>query len=503
MSREETLTAGSCAERSWIGRHFCGSQIAATTRPIITRLAAERLRLVPCLQGLGLVVLLSVLGEAVPQQITPTHLALVYLLAVLLVAIRSGLWPALIAAVASVAALDFFFIPPFYSFEVNTSRDLLLLIFLSVGAVIAADLAARLREQVALAKRNAETTAALCDFAGRLAGAVTLDAAIRTVIDQAAAMLPHRIAVVLGDEPTPTTGLVLPLQSSGESVGVIAVAAGRGEISDEERRLLEALTELAGIAIGRQILGERLARLGIEQAADRLRSALLNSIAHDLTAPIASVATALASLTENYQAFDDTTRRELIADAEREAERLHQFSANLTDMARIESGVVELRRKPTAIGELIDSALIRGRMVLEPRRMVVDIPLDLPQSEVDFVLIEQALFHILENAGKYTPPDTAVTIVAERVSAGVAISIADEGPGFPAEDRERIFTKFYRAATAGTASGTGLGLAICRGFIEAHGGTITAANCTDRSGAIFTIVLPVNDRGSRGTSLSG
>jgi two-component system sensor histidine kinase KdpD len=217
---------------------------------------------------------------------------------------------------------------------------------------------------------------------------------------------------------------------------------------------------------------------------------LLNSIAHDLMGPIASVATALTSLAENYAAFDDETRRDLIAEAEREAQRLHQFSANLIHIARLESGVVDLQRVPTDIGELIDSALVRARYVLEPRQVVVDVPPDLPRPSVDFVLIEQAVFHVLENAGKYTPPDTAVTITAERVPAGVAIIIADEGPGFPAEDSERIFAKFYRASAAEGSSGTGLGLAICRGFIEAHGGTIVATNHTDRSGARFTIVLP-------------
>jgi two-component system sensor histidine kinase KdpD len=463
-----------------------------------SRLAAERLRPVDCIYGVALVGLVTV--EIAPTYVRPTHLALMYLLAVLVTAIRFGLWPALIAAVLSVAALDYLFLQPLYSFDVNTPQDALLLAFLSVGAIIASGLAARLREQVSIAEHNAETTAALCQFAGKLAGTVTLDAAIGTVIEQVSTMLPQRATIVLADEkPAVEAPLTLPLHSSGESVGSLALSADNdAPMTAEQLRVLEALAELAGITIGRQLLADRLAALGIEQAADRLRSALLNSIAHDLTAPIASVATALTSLAENYDEFDDTTRRELIAEAEREAERLHQFSANLIHIARLESGVLELQRSPTDIGELVDMALIRARHVLEPREIVADVPAKLPQPRVDFVLIEQAIFHVLENAGKYTPPASTVTVTAEAARGGVAIKIADDGPGFPAEDSEKIFTKFYRASSAKTSAGTGLGLAICRGFVEAHGGTITATNRTDHSGALFTIMLPLDGGGVDG-----
>jgi two-component system sensor histidine kinase KdpD len=404
---------------------------------------------------------------------------------------RLGLWPALFASIVSVAALDYLFIPPVYSFEVDTPQDVVLLVCLTLGATIASGLAARLREQVAIAERNAETTAALYRFAGNLAGTVTVGAAVQTVVDQVEAMLPFRAKLFLTDELPPPAAMMLPLRSSSEPVGFMTVIPPEGaRITNEQRQLVEGLAELAGIAIGRQVLADRLAQLSIDQAADRLRSALLNSIAHDLTAPIASVATALTSLTHNYEAFDDVTRQELIAEAEREAQHLHQFSANLIHIARLESGVVELRRKPTDIDELVHGALIRAHHVLGSRRITADIPAGLPPVLVDPVLIEQAFFHVLENAGKYAPPDTIVTVTAELTDDAVAIRIADEGPGFPAEDSERIFVKFYRAKATSGVSGTGLGLAICRGFIEAHGGTITAANRVDRSGALFTIHLP-------------
>jgi two-component system sensor histidine kinase KdpD len=483
--------------------HLVATWTASMILPLLTRLAAERLQLPHLVLSAALVALVTAIGEASVPYVRPTHLALMYLLAVLIVSIRLGLWPALFAAVLSVAALDYLFLPPLYSFAVNTPQDALLLSFLSVGAIIASGLASQLREQVVIAEHNAETTAALCQFAGKLAGTVTLEAAIDTVVDQVEAMLSRRAAISLISELPPEAPLALPLRSSGDDIGLLTLSDD-AEMTDEQRRLLEAVAELAGIAIGRHMLADRIAQLGIEQAADRLRSALLNSIAHDLTAPIGSVATALASLAGNYDEFDDATRRDLIAEAEREAEHLHQFSANLVHMTRLEAGVVDLQREPIDIIDLVGSALVRAHHVLGPREVVADIAAGLPFPRVDAVLMEQAIFHVLENAGKYTPPGSTVTITAEQVEHAIALKIADDGPGFPAEDSDRIFTKFYRASNATRSSGTGLGLAICRGFIEAHGGAITATNRPDRSGALFTIVLPVEaNRAERDTAAGG
>jgi two-component system, OmpR family, sensor histidine kinase KdpD len=438
------------------------------------------------------VALVTGIGElASGAYVTPPHLSLMYLLAVLVTATRLGLWPALLASVLSVAALDYLFIPPIYEWDVDTPQDALLLVFLSIGAMIASGLAARLREQVSIAQRNAETTAALCRFAGKLAGTLTLEAAVSAVIDQFTLMLPHRAAIFLHGEPAGPAPLSFPLRSTSGSVGTLTVTPLSGvETTDEQRVVIGALAELAGIALERQVLADRLAQLSIEQVADRLRSALLNSIAHDLTAPIASVATALTSLSHNYDAFDDATRLELIAEAEREAEHLHQFSANLIHIARLEAGALDLRRKRVTLEELIDATLARACAALAPRQVSVAIPSGLRPLDVDPVLIEQALFQILENAGKYTPADATVSITVESTPDWVTLRIADSGPGFPLEDSERLFTKFYRANKEAEVAGTGLGLAICRGFIEAHGGTITAGNRGDGNGAVFTVILP-------------
>jgi K+-sensing histidine kinase KdpD len=258
-------------------RHRFGFRIVTAVRRIRNRFADERLQILHCVLAFGLIALVTEIGElTLGTYVNATHLSLLYLLAVFAAAIRFGLWPAFFASVLGVAALDYLFIPPVYTFYTNTPQDALLLTFLSTGAMIASGLAARLREQMSLAQRNAETTAALCRFAGKLAGTLTLDATVNAVIDQFALMLPHRAAIFLKGEPVPPGSLTFLLRSSGEPVGALAVAPlSDAETTDEQRVLIAALAELAEIAIGRQILADRLAQLSVEQAADRLRSALL------------------------------------------------------------------------------------------------------------------------------------------------------------------------------------------------------------------------------------
>jgi two-component system, OmpR family, sensor histidine kinase KdpD len=463
---------------------------------VSVRAALARLQPLACLLGVALVGLVSVIGKVIVPYAGGTdvvHVTLLYLMAVLFLAVRFGLWPAFLTSALSVAALDYLFLPPLYSFTINTPEDSLLLAFFAVVAVTASSLASRSREQMLIARHHAETTTELFRFAERLAATVTLDAAISTAENQVQTMLGRRATVRLDSAAAPAGSLSLPLHAAGETIGAVIVdRADGGGPSEEESRLLDMLAELTGIAIGRQLLADQLARIGIEQEAERLRSALLNSIAHDLTAPISSLASVLGSLSSGYRSFDDDARRELIGEADREADYLHRFSANLVNMTRLESGAIELQREPVEVRELVDRALARARGVLEPRRVSVDVSPSLPPLIVDAVLIEQVIFNILENAAKYTPRNAVMIISARQDHDDIVLIVSDNGPGFPAGDSELLFTKFYRASAGREQGhGTGLGLAIARGFVEAHGGTITAANRADGSGAVFTMRFPV------------
>jgi two-component system, OmpR family, sensor histidine kinase KdpD len=226
--------------------------------------------------------------------------------------------------------------------------------------------------------------------------------------------------------------------------------------------------------------------------AEKLLSALLTSISHDLRTPLASVLGSATSLRNYRHTLDDTTQEELIGTIQEEAERLNRFIANLLDMTRLEVGAIEPRAELMDVGDIVGSALERARKVLARHRVAVDLSSDLPMLRLDPVLFEQVLFNLLDNTAKYAPAGTQVQLSARQEGGMVRVAIADEGEGIPPADLERIFDKFYRVEVGDTPRvGTGLGLAICRGFIEPMGGTIVAGNRPDRHGAVFTIALRV------------
>jgi two-component system sensor histidine kinase KdpD len=238
----------------------------------------------------------------------------------------------------------------------------------------------------------------------------------------------------------------------------------------------------------------------VERAAEteRLRSALLTSISHDLKTPLAAVLGAAGTLREFGQKLGDGEKADLLATIIDESERLNRFIANLLDMTKLESGAVTPNVALHDIGEIIGSALRRAGRILSRHKIALELAPDLPMLELDAVLFEQALFNLLDNAAKYAPPETTIRIQDWRNGDSVCLRVLDEGGGIPPNDLEHIFDKFYRAQkTDQVRAGTGLGLAISRGFVEAMHGTIVAANRSDRSGAAFTISLPIPRQGQR------
>jgi two-component system sensor histidine kinase KdpD len=272
-------------------------------------------------------------------------------------------------------------------------------------------------------------------------------------------------------------------------------------LTPDQQRLLDALADQAALAIERVNLVEAVDRARLAVETDRLRSALLTSISHDLRTPLASI---LGSATSLSGALDAATRDALARNIQDEAERLNRFIGNLLDMTRLESGPLPTRTSLTELSDVVGSALQRASKVLANHSVQMRLESNLPLLELDDVLLEQALFNLLDNAAKYTPAGSRITISAWREGGQVKLQVLDEGRGIPAGDLERIFDKFYRAGGPDhRRAGTGLGLSICRGFIEAMGGTISAANRTDRSGAVFTIALPVPANADRPLEATG
>jgi two-component system sensor histidine kinase KdpD len=240
------------------------------------------------------------------------------------------------------------------------------------------------------------------------------------------------------------------------------------------------------------LLVEDMDRVKRTVESERLRSALLTSISHDLKTPLASVLGAASTMRDLAGALSDTEKRDLLATVIDESERLNRFIANLLDMTKLESGAIVPNAAPHDLGEVVGSALRRASKILVHHRVELALPGELPMLELDAVLFEQVLFNLLDNAAKYAPTGSLIQIQSLREANSVSLQILDEGDGIPADELENVFDKFYRVQKGDhVRPGTGLGLAISRGFVEAMHGTISAANRTDRTGAIITIKLPI------------
>lgn len=460
-------------------------------------------------------------------------IALTFLTAVLVSAVAYGLWPALFACFVSVLAYNFFFLPPLYTFTIADPENVVALFFFAITAVIASNLTSRVRAQAITARLRARTTEELYQFSRKLAGAANLDDLLWATVHQIALMLKVRVVILLPDgagvavragfppedrldaadvaaarwcwEKNHAAGrgadtlpgakrLFMPMQTGRGAVGVIGI--DRDEpgpvLTPDQHRLLNALADQAALAIERVNLVEDVDRARLVAETDRLRAALLTSISHDLRTPLASILGSATSLATQGDLLDRATRLDLIRIIQEESERLNRFIGNLLDMTRIESGFTQLRTGPVELSDVIGSALRRAGKILAAHRTNMRLEPELPMLDLDDVLFEQVLFNLLDNAAKYAPADSLVTITAWRQNGHVCLQVIDEGPGIPPADLEHVFDKFYRAGGADRRrAGTGLGLAICRGFVEAMHGTITAANRTDRTGAVFTIKLPV------------
>ncbi|KAB2914769.1 MAG: sensor histidine kinase KdpD [Hyphomicrobiaceae bacterium] len=458
---------------------------------------------------------------------------LVFLTAIVGVAVRLGLWPSLLASAVSALCYNFFFTEPYYTFAISDPSNVLAVVFFAIVAIVVSNVAGRARLQHVATMERARTTESLYAFSRKLAGAGTLDDVLWATAHQIAAMLKVHVVLLLPDggflgvkagyppedrldeadvaaakwawEQNRPAGrdsdalpgakwLFLPLRTGRGTIGIVGIT--REEPSPllrvEQRRLLDALSDQGALAIERVHLVEDIERVRRAAETDRLRSALLTSISHDLKTPLAAVLGAAGALRSLSTSFDDAARADLLSTIVDESERLNRFIANLLDMTKLESGAVVPNAALYDIGEIIGSALERASKVLARHRLEVDIRPDLPMVMVDAVLLEQVLFNLLDNAAKYAPLDTTIRIQSWREKDSIRLQVLDEGNGIPPADLERIFDKFYRAQKGDQVrAGTGLGLAISRGFVEAMQGAISAANRSDRPGAVFTITLPI------------
>jgi two-component system sensor histidine kinase KdpD len=259
----------------------------------------------------------------------------------------------------------------------------------------------------------------------------------------------------------------------------------------EQLHLLETFANQTALAIERAALADEAQASQVRMETERLRNSLLSSVSHDLRTPLATITGAATTILESGARLDQRTQQELLESVRDEAERLNRLVQNLLEMTRIESGAIQLHKDWHPIEEVVGAALGRLAKSLGTRRVTVSIPPDLPLVRIDDVLIEQVFVNLLDNAVKYTPPDSAIRIIVTATDQSVTAEVADHGPGLPKGQEALVFEKFYRAAPEGRR-GAGLGLAICRGVVLAHGGRIWAHNLPE-GGVAFLFTLPLTD----------
>jgi len=473
------------------------------------------------------------LGFAIDRIGLPiANISVAYLMGVLLVALKGGLRPAILASVAGFFAFNFLFTEPRYTFAITDTQNILTVVFFLIAAVVVSNMAARLRAQMQATRESARRTGNLYDFGRKITAAATLDDVLWAVVHHVATTIHGKSLVMmpadnglsiaagyppedeLDDKSTAAAEwawahgkiagrgsatlpvalwLFIPLKTGRGPVGVLGVQMTEDADmpAPAQMRLLETLADQAAVAIERTLLVSDIETARVATERERLRSALLSSLSHDLRTPLVSIMGAASSLISYDEALDSDNRRELAQTIQDEAERLNRFVQNLLDMTKLGAGALKPRVDWADLHDIAGAAVERAKRLARAHTIVVEIADDMPLLCVDAVLMEQVFFNLLDNACKYSPPKTAVKVWAIKTSKHIAIEVADQGPGIPPEDRERVFDMFYRVNQADSQSGTGLGLAICRGIVEAHGGTIHAEPGLHGAGTCVVIHLPL------------
>jgi two-component system, OmpR family, sensor histidine kinase KdpD len=463
-----------------------------------------------------------------------SNVAMLYLLGVIVVSARFGRGPGALTSLLSVFAFDFFFVPPKLSFAVSDTQYLLTFIVMLTVSLVISNLTSNLRYQAQGATYRENRIRALYDLGKELAAALTSAHIIEISISHLSGvfrsrgviLLPdsHERIRVMGSENNDATqesvnlgiaqwvyehdeeagfgtntlpsskAIYLPLKAPMRTRGVLAIVPEDPAtiFLPEQRRLLDTFVSQIALALERVHYVEVAQDALITMESERLRNSLLSAISHDLRTPLTAIIGIVSSLREQEQDLSSNKRLELIDALYGQAFRMNSLVTNLLDMARLQTGKVQLNKQWQMLEEVVGSAIRTMRHVLEQHPVQVRLPRDLPLLQFDAVLIERVLCNLLENAGKYTPVDSHLVVSAEKRDGEVWISLADDGPGLPAGMETRIFDKFTRGEKESAKPGVGLGLSICRAIVEAHDGKIWAHNLPIQ-GAIFTFSLPIGN----------
>ncbi|WP_025602393.1 sensor histidine kinase [Burkholderia sp. WSM2230] len=490
--------------------------------------AARERRSPPRAYGLALAICAGITAVAsqLIDRIDLTNLVMLYLLGVIFAAVRLGRGPGVLLSFMSVAAFDFFFVPPRLSLSVSDTQYLLTFFGMLLTSLVISHLTSSLRREARVARRREQRTGAMYAMARELAAALTSEQIVGIGSRHVSEVFGARVAVLLpdsadrvkqkiedpdaaitlegelldtdvgqwvydhqkpaghGTDTLPAAAaLYLPLKAPMRTRGVLAVVArDEQELNvPEQQRMLDAFAAQIALALERVHYVDIARDALVNMESERLRNSLLSAISHDLRTPLTTIVGFSSMLAQTREHGGDAQRDdELVGAIHEEALRMTAIVTNLLDMARLQAGSLQLNRQWTLLEETVGAALRACKRVLSGHPVKVDLAQDLPLLHLDAVLMERLFANLFENAAKYTAQGTLLTIGAQRLEADgksfARVTIDDNGPGLPAGMETRVFEKFTRGEKESAKPGIGLGLAICRAIVEAHGGSIGALN---------------------------
>ncbi|MGB7294445.1 MAG: DUF4118 domain-containing protein [Candidatus Aminicenantales bacterium] len=482
------------------------------------------------LKSILMIIIVSLLGSLLQHTIALTNLAMLYILVVVITAIRWGKRPSLAAAILSVVVFDFFFVPPQYSLTIAHTQYLITFATLFIVGLVISTLALRAKERAEAAKNREAQALALYNLSKDLVKTGEFEPLYKLVLRhfrdafqaEAAIFIPSgeglKVAAAAASFPldeaaykaaqecyggTPpsrwsaatvssTHAVYLPLKTTKEALGVLGVKLSKrpSPLAHEQLRLLETFVSQVAFALERLNLAEEAGQAKLLREAEKLQTAFLNSVSHDLRTPLASISGSLTSLL-HHPGIAEASRNALLETAAEEAERLNQLVGDLLDMARVEAGALNVLQKPVDVQDLIGTALGRMEKSLQGFELSIIIPDGMPEVDVDFALALRVLTNLIDNAAKYSMDEKRIEIGAQTEGRSVRIDIADRGIGIPPSDLGQVFDKFHCVRRPQSRAGTGLGLSVCKGIVEAHGGTIRAENRAG-GGTVIKLTLPVS-----------
>jgi two-component system sensor histidine kinase KdpD len=482
------------------------------------------------MRALGVVAASTVLAKFMMPYFELANVVMVYLLGVVIVATRYGRGPSILASILSVAAFDFVFVPPFYTFAVSDTQYLITFTVMLIVALVISTMTVRIKQQAETSRLREKRTAVLYSMSRDLSSTLDMDNLIGIGLKHTSEVFNSKVAIFLSDEDgrlkLSATGegkyhldesdqavavwvyknrqpaglstntlpgaksLYIPLLGAKKTIGVLAISPEQADRfgSPEQLKLLETFCNQLALACERAQLAYENEQTRLRMKTEQLRNSLLSSVSHDLRTPLATITGAASSIMVGAQSMTVQNCKEMAKEIYQESIRLNRLVGNLLDMTKLQSGTLQVSKELCPVEELVGAALSYLDDRLSDYVLKTSLPESLPPVSIDTVLIQQVLINLLENIIKHAPDSKEIDISAAVNDKMVTMAVSDRGPGIPAHSLKRIFEKFYREKPS-DSTGAGLGLAICSGIIEAHGGTIWVEERAG-GGSVFKFTLP-------------